>query len=223
MRMKESLSLAERQWPDQPRVAGSLSTLAQVYVAQKKYSDAEPLYRRAIVILEKSLGPDSPELAPTLETYALLLRDLGRPAEAKEMEARAGALKAKAPEQQWQQQINDGFSAFQQGRLSDAERMLREAVREIEQILPRHPLIIRALEALAQVCEEQGTLARAEPLYQRSIKLREEIFGLEGASLQGTLEAYARLLRKLDRVSEAEKLEGRAEKIRAKNAAKGAW
>ena len=105
-RMKEALACAEGNWPDQPRVAGSLSMLAQLYVFQKKHEDAEPLYRRGVAILEKSLGPNHPDLAPTLEAYALLLRDLKRPAEAKEMEARAVALKAKMPEQQWQQRIN---------------------------------------------------------------------------------------------------------------------
>jgi len=59
-RMKEALALAERHWTDQPRVAGSLSTLAQVYVFQKKFKDAEPLYRRADEIRLKSVGKELP-------------------------------------------------------------------------------------------------------------------------------------------------------------------
>jgi tetratricopeptide (TPR) repeat protein len=45
---------------------GSLSTslmnLAAVYYAQGQYSDAAPLYHRALMLQEQILGPDHPEL-----------------------------------------------------------------------------------------------------------------------------------------------------------------
>ncbi|MEE8199821.1 MAG: tetratricopeptide repeat protein [Candidatus Acidoferrales bacterium] len=56
---------------------------------------AEPLYRRALAIREKILGPDHPRVALVLENYATLLRQTGREPQAAEMEARATAIRAK--------------------------------------------------------------------------------------------------------------------------------
>ena len=39
--------------PDHPDVAASLNNLAELYRAQGKYADAEPLYQRALVIRAK--------------------------------------------------------------------------------------------------------------------------------------------------------------------------
>ena len=62
---------------------------------------AEPLYKRALTIMETALGPEHPYVAQALENYAVLLRETGRSsgglrdAEAAEMEARAKAIRAK--------------------------------------------------------------------------------------------------------------------------------
>ena len=60
--------------------AGSLSTslmnLAAVYDAQGQYTDAAPLYQRALVLHEQLLGPDHPQVADVLEAQAALQRKL---------------------------------------------------------------------------------------------------------------------------------------------------
>ena len=63
---------------------------------------AEPLYKRALTIMERALGPEHPYVAQALENYAVLLRETGRSsgglrdAEAAKMEARAKAIRAKS-------------------------------------------------------------------------------------------------------------------------------
>ncbi len=52
-------------------------------------------YERALAIVEKSLGPEHPDVATSLENYALLLRKISRRAEAAKMNARAKAIRAK--------------------------------------------------------------------------------------------------------------------------------
>ena len=69
-----------------------------LYHAQGKYAEAEPLYRRALAIREKALGPEHPDVAKTLENYAELLRKANRKAEAAEMRERAQAIRAKHAE-----------------------------------------------------------------------------------------------------------------------------
>jgi tetratricopeptide (TPR) repeat protein len=69
--------------------------MGEVYLAQGKYTEAEPLYQRALAIVEKALGPEHSDVATVLENYAALLHKLNRDAEADKMEARAQAIRAK--------------------------------------------------------------------------------------------------------------------------------
>ena len=64
---------------------------------QGKYDAAEPLYKRALAIFEKALGPDHPNLATSLENYAALLKATQRTAEAEPLLKRAEAIRKAAP------------------------------------------------------------------------------------------------------------------------------
>ena len=55
-----------------------LDNLSVLYVLQGKYDKAEPLIRRALVIMEKNLGAEHPNVAICLENYAGLLKEMGR-------------------------------------------------------------------------------------------------------------------------------------------------
>ena len=66
---------AEKQWsaalkeaegfgPQDPRLATTLNNLGEVYRAQAKYAEGEPLYKRALAIREKALGPEHPDVDP---------------------------------------------------------------------------------------------------------------------------------------------------------------
>ena len=44
------------------------SHLAQLYVIQGRYADAEPLYRRSLAIRERAFGPDHPKLAQWMDS-----------------------------------------------------------------------------------------------------------------------------------------------------------
>ncbi len=59
------------------------------------YAEAEPLLKRSLAIKEKTLGPEHPLVATSLENYAALLRKTGRSTEAIKMKARAKAIRAK--------------------------------------------------------------------------------------------------------------------------------
>jgi tetratricopeptide (TPR) repeat protein len=76
-------------------VAISLNNLAELYRAQGKYSEAEPLYKRALVIWEKVLGPDHPHIATVLENMAEFYREIDREEEAKRLEERVKRIRSK--------------------------------------------------------------------------------------------------------------------------------
>ena len=71
-----ALPLAEERRPDAERLATSLMHLATVYDAQGLYTDAAPLYQRALVLHEQLLGPDHPQVADVLEAQADIQRKL---------------------------------------------------------------------------------------------------------------------------------------------------
>jgi tetratricopeptide (TPR) repeat protein len=62
--------------------ATGLNNLAELLSDTNRLAEAEPLFRRALAITEKSLGPDHPNLATGLNNLALLLRATNRLAEA---------------------------------------------------------------------------------------------------------------------------------------------
>ena len=57
-------------------------------------ADADRAYERARSIKERTIGPDDPQMAVTLERHALVLSRMGRGAEALELTARARRLSA---------------------------------------------------------------------------------------------------------------------------------
>ncbi len=66
---KRALAIREKALgPDHPNVATSLNNLALLYHKQGRYVDAEPLYKRALVIFEKASG--SP--IPVLVSYSII-------------------------------------------------------------------------------------------------------------------------------------------------------
>ena len=74
----------------------SLNNLAVLYTEQGRYAEAEPLYKRALAIDEKALGPDHPDVATALNNLAGLYDDQGRYAEAEPLYKRALAIREKA-------------------------------------------------------------------------------------------------------------------------------
>jgi CHAT domain-containing protein len=94
---KRSLAIKEKAFgPDHPDVALSLNNLAQLYHAQGRYTDAEPMYKRSLTIREKTLGADHPDVAASLNNLAELYRTQGRYADAESRYKRSLAIKEKA-------------------------------------------------------------------------------------------------------------------------------
>ena len=59
-------------------MANSALGLASVYVRQGRFTDAESLFKRALAIYEKALGPDHPWIANCLVGLATIYTRQGR-------------------------------------------------------------------------------------------------------------------------------------------------
>ena len=73
----------------------SLNNLAVLYQGQGRYAEAEPLYKRALAIREKALGPDHPDVAASLNNLAVLYAAQGRYADAEPLYKRSLAIREK--------------------------------------------------------------------------------------------------------------------------------
>jgi hypothetical protein len=76
-------------------VASTLHGLAKLYLDQQKYEQAEPLLQRALTIRERSLSPEHPDVAATLEIYRDLLHKTNRESQASALEVHMGTVRAK--------------------------------------------------------------------------------------------------------------------------------
>jgi tetratricopeptide (TPR) repeat protein len=77
--------------------AAILLNKAAVYLREcALFATAEPLYQRALAILEKPLGPEHPDVATSLNNLAMLYDKQGKYAEAEPLYQRALALREKA-------------------------------------------------------------------------------------------------------------------------------
>lgn len=207
--------LARRLLALQERGAGSndeqlvarMKQLAFVLSHEKKYGEAESLYKRAAVILEKEGKQlDESLLMELVDAY----QQQGKLTEAEELcKTRiAGAEKASGPDS-----LAVSFPLYQLGtiyrdgkRLNDAERCFKRAVLIEDGAYGELSANSRSsLTALASTLIDENKIDEALPLYQRLIRIEEHTarqFGkampnLENSSLflslsvQGLAECYA--------------------------------
>lgn len=100
---KEVLEHAEKEFTSHPYViAISLNNLGLFYRVQGKYASAEPLYKRAVAILEEVYGPEHDKVAVAIHRLAELYQAQGKSAEADALHRRVLEIR----ERPWDQMIS---------------------------------------------------------------------------------------------------------------------
>src|SRR4029434_6360277 len=95
--LKEALAEAEQLGEKDPRVALTLDGLAQFYLRQGRYADAEQLAKRLLARREQVSGPESPDVAASLVFLASLYQLEGKPLEAEPLVKKAIGIVEKLP------------------------------------------------------------------------------------------------------------------------------
>ena len=164
-RHQEALKLEEQaaSGSDIVSVARALNELALSLWRAGRYIEAEPLFRRALTIDEKALGPDHSGVAAACSNLALVLRDTGRYAEAEALFRRALSIveKALGTEHLNVATVCGNLAKVLRdtGRYTEAELLFRRALSIREKALgPEHPSVATACGNLA------GVIARHRPL-----------------------------------------------------------
>jgi len=182
------------------------------------YNQAEPLYRRALEMGEKSFGKDHPTVAICLNNLALLLKDTNRPKEAEPLMRRALEINEKSFGKDHPKvaiRLNNLAVLLQDtNRLKEAEPLMRRALEIDEKSFGKeHPNVARDLNNLAQLFGATNRLKEAEPLMRRVINIWEKSLDPEHPNVAAALNNLAALLKATNRLKEAEPLYRRALEI----------
>jgi CHAT domain-containing protein/Tfp pilus assembly protein PilF len=213
---KKALALAQKEsGADGKSYATSLTNLGDLYRAQGRNDDAEPLYKRALAIDEKAFGPSRPEVARVLNKLAMSYRDAGQYDDAEPLHKRALAIREKAlrpDDPEIAQSLNNLASLYNdQGRYDEAEPLLKRAVAIAEKALgPDHLDVAVALNNLGGLYVAEGHYGAAEPPYQRALAIREKALGPNDSDVAQSLINLAFLYDNEGRYGEAEPLYQRA-------------
>jgi tetratricopeptide (TPR) repeat protein len=192
--------------------ATRLLNQAGYYLKQRaQYAQTEGLYRRALEIREKALGPERPDTAISLNNLAELHRVQGRDKEAEPLYRRALEINEKAlgPEHpDTAISLNNlALLYYGQGNYDKAEPPLRQALEIREKALgPEHPDTANSLSNLAELYRTQGRHKEAEPLNRQALEIREKALGPEHPDTAISLNNLAGVLNDQGKHAEAEPL-----------------
>jgi tetratricopeptide (TPR) repeat protein len=192
-----------------------MNQLGVLFKTQARYTEAEPLFRRVLVILEKNFGPDHPNVATIINNLAELLSVTNRHAEAEPLYRRALAIDKTSfgPDHPKVAIDLNNIAVLLRvtNRLAEAEPLYRRALAiEEKSFGPDHPNVARSLNNLAELLIVTNQLAEAEPLFRRALAIDEKSFGPDHPNFVRGFNNCARLLRVTNRHAEAEPLYRRA-------------
>jgi tetratricopeptide (TPR) repeat protein len=192
-----------------------MSQLGLLLGAKALFAEAEPLYRRALAIAERSYGADHPNVATCLNNLAGLLRGTNRPSEAEPLYRRALAIDEKSYGPDHPEVATDLNNLAEllrtTDRLSEAEPLYRRALAIDEKRYgPDYPEVATDLNNLAVLLEATNRRSEAEPLYRRALAIDEKSYGSDHPKVAIRLNNLALLLRDTNRLSEAEPMLRRA-------------
>ena len=196
--------------------AALLLNQAGYYLRERgRYSDAQPLYERALAIREQMLGEQHPSTATSLNNLAELYGAQGKYVEAEPLYERALAIYEQVlgeEDPSTLMSLNNlaGFYNVQ-GKYWEAEPLYKRALVISEQVLgEQHPDTAMSLNNLAMLYDAQKKYGEAEPLYKRALAIREQVLGEQHADTAASLNNLGELYREQGKYEEAESLYKRA-------------
>lgn len=148
------LSRLQRQQPESLATARALVDLGELYRGQARFSEAEPLFQRAIAMIESLPGESHRALVRPLNSLALVYRAQGMYDRAEPLARRALAIAegAHGPEHPATASVVGNLLTvyLAQGRYGDAAPLFQRSVTLKERLLgPKHPDLASSLSNYA--------------------------------------------------------------------------
>lgn len=199
-------------------VGPMFGTLVSVRASQKRYDEAEPLYKKVIEIDEQSLGADHPGLAADLNNLAMLYQAQKRFNEAIPLFKRSIDIYTKAYGAEnlavVTSKINLASSFEGAGRFAEADAEYRAALDASRKLRSGGQYqTARILNAMGYLYFQQGKLNEADTAYGQAVDACEQAYGSNSKLFAACLDDYAKVMRALNKAADAEQLENRAARI----------
>jgi tetratricopeptide (TPR) repeat protein len=161
--------------PNHIALAASNDNLAKFYIAQNKFAQAEPLFRRSYEISQKVLG-DKPELLTRIEALAQCLMKEGKYQEAESLYRHAVdtySRVAKGNVTYVNCQIALGAILAREGRYSEAAPLVGQALKNSEAINgPQHASLSPILDQYADMLDKTNHKSEASKYRARAKQIR---------------------------------------------------
>jgi TPR repeat protein/transglutaminase-like putative cysteine protease/uncharacterized protein (DUF2164 family) len=169
-----------------PALQATLRDLSAIMLAKGDYAAAEDYAQRSLALQEKKLGPDSPRLASTLNTLAVIhdkAHAYDKASAALERAIRVeGSKLDMVPMLLAVYQTNLANIRIGQKKYAEAETLLQEAqVTKIRLLGDNHPELSFGLYSQGLLYKSQQQYARAQAPLQRALALREGVSSYSGS------------------------------------------
>lgn len=165
--------------PSHPSVANDLNGLAQLYIAEKRYKDAQPLLIRALSIYDQTYGTNNLLTINTRASLASVELQLGNSDKAAELfrNALTTGKTALGPNSiETAKILNDlAYSNYKQGKLEEARTFYEWAIASTEGAVgDKDTLLAACLRDYAQVLRSLGRINDATEAESRAAKILAE-------------------------------------------------
>jgi CHAT domain-containing protein len=181
-------------------------------------AEAEPLFKRALAVMEKAVGLESVDIAIELNNLAALYQRQLRYTEAEPLFKRALALSERSlppTHPDLGRALNNLATNYEkQDRHAESEALTKRALAIYQKIPGAEPAVATLLNNLGQITKVEGRYADAEPLIRQSLAIREKVLGRDHVDVARSLNNLADLYQRQDRFAEAEPIYQRALLIR---------
>jgi len=218
-------AVAALEGAGEPReLAPALTSLAGMHLDRNEFTTAEPIYRRALEVFERS-AELAGQIPMVMDGLGLAVRGQGRTEEALEIFERALPLHIEHhgdPSLEAAKCRNNiGFARFYMGEYEAAAAAFEAAMADqVTLVGESHPDVLMSLSNLGVTYNQLGRAEDALETHRKSLELRIRRFGPEHAEVFYGHHGYASALRGLGRDEEA--LEQYDAAIRVVEAAYGA-
>jgi serine/threonine protein kinase/tetratricopeptide (TPR) repeat protein len=201
---------------EQPLVQARLkSTMARIYWNLGSLDSARPLLEEALLIQQEALGPDHPDVGPTLRSLGTLLGVMGHYSTAQEHLEQALALDEKV----WGPDHTNTASSLSElalvlwrnGDIAKAKPYAERALAIHEsEFGPDHLVVAGSLFTLSLQLRALGELEAARAGFERALRIREGALGPDHTNVAWTLDNLGQVYMQLGDPAAAERLLERA-------------
>jgi serine/threonine protein kinase/Tfp pilus assembly protein PilF len=173
--LKPAVKAIDDRFKAQPVVDARLrQALSDLYETIGLYDAALPLAESALATFRRVLGREHPETLISVSNMGVLLRDLGRLAEAEEMNKEALATRRRVLGEEHPEtltSINNLAGLLQaQGKLDKAEAYYKEAMEKRQRVLgAEHPDTLSSINNMGVLFEARGQYVEAESYWREAL------------------------------------------------------